>query len=375
MIWADSTRPKPIDWHPSFRLKDKIPFGLYIFNEESPKLFDNQTINKFESSPYELFNPLIYTEDTNYPEGTIMSIGNEIEYDNESLNELLNFVDSGNKLFVSANSISKNLLDTLKIKTDYFTDYNSISTNKLINQKQNFAFKKEGNTTYFKNINTNATRILGTLKFNNYELPNYVVVNFGDGKIYLHLQPLAFTNYYMLKNNSNYTASVCSVIDTKNIYWHIENIGKSTISDSPLRFILNQPPLYAAWLLLLFSYVLFILFNAKRRQRPIPIIQPVINTTIDFAKTIGNLYYLEKNHKNIAEKKIIYFLEKLRHDYFIDTRELNETFINRVCIKTGNDKALVQKLVFLIQTIKNASSINEKQLIELNQTIENLNIK
>ena len=53
------------------------------------------------------------------------------------------------------------------------------------------------------------------------------------------------------------------------------------------------------------------IFNAKRRQRVVPIINPLPNTTLDFTKTIGNLYYQEGNHQNIVDKKIIYFLEKI----------------------------------------------------------------
>ena len=46
IIYVDATQPKPINWTPSYALNDKIPFGLYVFGEESETLFKNQKINR-----------------------------------------------------------------------------------------------------------------------------------------------------------------------------------------------------------------------------------------------------------------------------------------------------------------------------------------
>ena len=34
IVVIDSNRPKPIDWTPTFSLKDKIPYGMYVFDKE-----------------------------------------------------------------------------------------------------------------------------------------------------------------------------------------------------------------------------------------------------------------------------------------------------------------------------------------------------
>ena len=115
-------------------------------------------------------------------------------------------------------------------------------------------------------------------------------------------------------------------------------------------------------------------FNAKRRQRVIPIKEPLKNTTIDFTKTIGNLYYQEKDHQNIAEKKIIFFLEKIRNEYYIDTFNLDEAFINRVHQKTGRTKKDIEDVVFKIKKIRNQSNTTEKELITFNELLEKLNL-
>ena len=141
-----------------------------------------------------------------------------------------------------------------------------------------------------------------------------------------------------------------------------------------MRYLLSQPALKWAWFLAWIAFVIFMIFNAKRRQRVIPIIEPLKNTTIDFTKTIGNLYYQEKDHQNIAEKKIIFFLEKIRNEYYIDTFNLDETFINRVNQKTGRPKKDIENVVIMIKKIRNQSITTENELITFNELLEKLNL-
>jgi len=117
---------------------------------------------------------------------------------------------------------------------------------------------------------------------------------------------------------------------------------------------------------------IFMIFNAKRRQRIIPIKVPLQNTTVDFTKTIGNLYLQEGNHHIIIDKKIIYFLEKIRTDYLIDTFHLDETFINRLHQKTGKDKADIENIVRLIKRHRNNLPSTEKDVIEISKAIDKL---
>ena len=45
-IYIDAIRPKPIDWKPSYDLRDKIPFGLYVFDKESSTILSSNKIKK-----------------------------------------------------------------------------------------------------------------------------------------------------------------------------------------------------------------------------------------------------------------------------------------------------------------------------------------
>ena len=80
---------------------------------------------------------------------------------------------------------------------------------------------------------------------------NYIVVEYGKGKIFLHSLPEAFSNYYMLKNNGQYAADVLSYIDADKIYWdEYLKTGRKVVT-SPMRFVLNQKPLTWAYYVLM----------------------------------------------------------------------------------------------------------------------------
>lgn len=375
IILVDANRPKPINWTPTFSLNDKTPFGLYVFNEEVETLFSNQKIRKFGVSPYEFLDDNYDYENDNYAiSGTMLYIEDNFSIDDESLEELLFFVEKGNQAFLSSSQFPALLRDTLHFKIDY--QYNYADSLKLkVKHKEkypNYYYSKGYDNIYFSEIDSTNTIVLGTQKgITNENSTNYIRVPFGEGYFYLHLQPIVFTNYYLLKNNYTYAEDVLSYLPSKdNVFWKIKRYDNEQLSQSPMRYFLSQPALRWAWYLALITVVVFMFFNAKRRQRTIPIITPLRNTTIDFTKTIGNLYYQEKDYMNIIDKKIIYFLEKVRNDYYIDTFILDDTFINRLHQKSGKSKVEVTTLIKFIKKLRNQSTATEKDVIELNHLIE-----
>ena len=70
------------------------------------------------------------------------------------------------------------------------------------------------------------------------------------------------------------------------------------------------------------------------------------------------------------EKKIQYFLEFIRTNYYLDTNQFSPGFIDKLATKSSNTtettKALVDYLVFL----KSKTNHTEQELIELNKKIE-----
>lgn len=382
ILMADRNRPKPIDWRPTYSVNDKIPFGLYVFDKEVKGLLKNQKIERVSAiTPYEFLDSK-YDSDSlveNYKiKGTFFNISEFESIDDQSIKEILYFVSHGNNAFLSMKTFPQALLDTLKIdfRTDFqYTDNTSIwLANKNVSTKKYHLVEGMGDY-YFSKIDTLNTVVLGYQGNKpNQKRVNFIKVPYLNGYFYLHTQPAAFTNFHLLKSDHyQYAEKVLSYIPKGDVFWYTKGQNSETISDSPLRYILSQPALKWAWYLFLIGMLIFILFNVKRKQRIVPILKPLPNLTVDFTKTIGNLYYQEGDHDNIIDKKIIYFLERVRNEYLIDTTKLDDVFIKKLHHKSGKDENDIRDLVFLInEHRKSYHGSLEEDLIRINNAIEKI---
>ena len=66
---------------------------------------------------------------------------------------------------------------------------------------------------YFSKLDSSITTVLGYQKFDSIKRINFVKIAHGFGTIYLHLQPIVFTNYHLLKkDNHKYASAVFSYL-------------------------------------------------------------------------------------------------------------------------------------------------------------------
>ena len=376
--FIDSPDPKPIDWTPSYDIKDRNPLGLYVFSQEIKALLKESKIEKIKQTPYEFFTES-YNYDTINPgytkKGTFLYIDEFSSLDEESVNQMLYYVSYGNKAFISAKDFPKNLLDSLSLdQTSEFNRkgdiYNGIYNKNLGNSE--YKIKEDVTLGYFTKMDYDYTTALGYIRQDTAKV-NFLKVNYYNGEIYLHKQPAAFTNFHLLKDNHyEYAEKVLSYIPEGNVYWYTKG-QQGDDSSSSLKYFLSQPAFRAAWYIFLIGMLFFMIFNAKRKQRIVPIIKPLPNTTIDFVKTIGNLYHQEGSHDNIIDKKIIYFLEKIRNEYLMDTSKLDDQFIRKLHQKSGKDIQVIEKAVFLINAYRRSPQTSiEADLIQISNAIENV---
>ncbi|MEY8848424.1 DUF4350 domain-containing protein [Psychroserpens sp. XS_ASV72] len=375
IIIVEFSTPPPINWQRTYNETHKIPYGTFVFYEELDQLFPESKVQEIRATPYEYFDDYYSWEDTTYlTTGTYMVIDEFPEIDNTSAQELMDFASFGNDIFMSSNYFPENLMDSLGIETqnDYsFSGKAELSFTNPTFANDSITIEKGLSNIYFSKIDTFYTTVLGYQKFADSSYVNYIKTSWGKGYFYLHLQPIAFTNYHLLKkDNKKYASSVMSYLSDDTIYFDSRNKSRKNLSNSPLRFILSQPALRWAWYLVLLTTVIFMIFNAKRRQRIVKVITPLRNTTVEFTKTIGNLYYETKDHDNLVDKKITYFLEYIRRVYYLDTQVLDEKFIKNLTLKSGKDQSDIKKLINQIAFLKSKTSCNEGDLLRLNKAIE-----
>jgi len=379
VMWADYNRPKPIDWNPTYAVHHKKPFGLFVLNNEIEKLTAPENVERFSKSAYEYLDAFYEYDDSlsiGYTNrGNFLLIDNYTDTDESSWEEVLYYVSYGNNAILSLEYIPEIIQDSLKIETQRkgFKLNDSMEFSFENGNKKYGYFSKGIGTSHFKKWNKATTTVLGHQYNGQERMPNFIKVNYGDGAFYLHTQPIVFTNFYLLKQPQyRYVEDLFRQLPKAPIHWSQYQQTRSQLSDSPLRFWMSQPGLKNAWYLFLFGMLIFMIFNAKRRQRVVPIITPLTNTTLDFVKTIGNLYFREGDHHTLMEKKIIYFLERLRNDYMMDTRELNEVFIKKLHLKTNKPLEHIQEVVRLIQQHRQRTVSTDKDLYALNKAIEKI---
>ena len=360
------SEPEEIDWNESFSKNDKIPYGGYIIYDIAGELFGDEEIGLTEFPIYNILKENYYYN-TNY-----IFINSYFSPDILDTEYLLNFVAEGNQVFISAFSIYGSLADTLHINT-YRTFLSEDSTN--INftlsetiSKNGFLFEKGNFESYFSEYDTSLAQVLGTNDDGN---TNFIRIKYGNGDIFLNTVPLAFTNYHLLySGNEQYVYKVLSHLPAQKTLWDEYYKVGNKYSASALQYILSQESLKWAYYLLLSSIVLFIFFYGRRRQRIIPLIEPLKNTTLEFVHTVGNLYYQQKDYKNIAEKKISYFLDYIRNRYFIKTSSFDENIICNISEKSSVSKGKVKSIFQEIEKIKSSKIISEEELIDINYQIE-----
>lgn len=378
IIVADSNKPIPVDWSPTYGIKDKIPYGLYVLDAELPKILKNNNIKKLNVSFYEYLESNKFAGNRDFKfKGTLLSISNNHNIDNESAADILKFVGQKNNAFLSMDNFPQMILDSLKIDIrnqgqEKDSTFNFLANSKLDTAKYNFS--KVSGTTYFSKIDTLNTTVLGYQKGDSTRI-NFIKQKYKSGYFFLHSQPAAFTNYSLLKKNNNqYAASVLSYLPNQPIYWNLKDQNGSEVSQFPLRYIFSQPALKAAWFIFLGGMLVFMIFNAKRRQRIVPILKPESNSTVDFVKTIGSLYFQEGDHDNLIQKKIIYFLDAVRKKFMLDTSVLDDNFVKKLHQKSGKSIADIQIVIFKIKSFQiNDHKSSENDLIELNSAVEKLN--
>jgi hypothetical protein len=384
-------KPKPTDWTPTFSNKDKIPYGCELLYKVLPDVFPNQKISD-EKVP--IFSKKIDVKLP--PKSNYLYVFRYFRADSLSLIKLLNYVQKGNSVFIASENFF-GLDDTLHFQTSYVQDLalnDSVSinfTNTTIRKSIDYKYQKQAADTYFEikdsTKNRNHFTVLGK---NSKGFPNFIQVNFGKGTFFLNTVPMAFTNFHMVKNdNSDYVFKALSYLPEQPIFWdeyvNVMSIGKSARStsksreakgeedteESPFKFIVSQPALKWAYFITLSALLIYLIFEGKRRQRIIPIMETPKNTSLQFVETIGSLYYHQKDHKAIAEKKITHLLAYIRTKFYLKTTEIDQEFRSDLSNKSGISPREINDLFDYISFVQNNDYIAENQLITMNEQIEN----
>ena len=356
LVLIEYVAPKPVDWAFTLMRRDKIPYGTYVLNALLDDIFPNQTVTHSRSTLYEL-------DSESLSDANLLVLATQFSSDSLDARVLLHHAERGGHALIAANFYYGVLADTLNLDVDtrVLPSLSDTSPNDSLPEQPY-------DQTYFTSYDTARTTVLA---YDEDDHPILLRARWGEGALILSSTPYHFTNYHLLREGAaSITARTLSFLPVRDVYWTEYYQTGRMEATTPLRYVLSQPPLRWALYLILAGLILFMLLESKRKQRAIPVVNPLTNTTLEFVDTISNLFLRTRDHRNIAQKRIRYFLEALRTRYRLDTSTVDEAFKHRLQHKSGREETEVDALLSSIRHAQQQDTLSAEELVQLSQRID-----
>tara|TARA_R110000868_G_scaffold89803_5_gene249762 strand:- start:1816 stop:3024 length:1209 start_codon:yes stop_codon:yes gene_type:complete len=380
IFFLEYNKKKELNWFPSYVMHHKIPYGTMVFRDVMSEKITN--LKEIERPPFEFLKT---NEDST---STYLFVNNNVAFQEAELDELLNWTSKGNTLFIASTSFEKKLLDTLHLKTESLYGATGLEHEfhyKLVNPnlklKNAYTFEKDYYSIYFSALDTLQTKVIGQVSNSSDSdstyFTNSIQQPFGKGKIILTAFPVAFTNYFILKNNNkDYTAGLLAYLDNEHsIYADTYYKSGKKFYTSPMYIFLNTKELKWAYYIILIGTFMYVIFEGKRKQRAVPVVVPLKNQTLAFTRTIADMYLERGESKEIAMHKIDYFLDYIRSHFYMNTQNEDSEFYQNLASRSHHSYEEIETLFRQLKNLKNKASITNEELINLNSSIEKFKAK
>ena len=343
-IWNDDA----FDTEVEEEITEEVAISDSLFSIEFPILKEIEALKNEYDFPYQ-------------DKSNVIIIG-EPNTNDAFVENLLLHVSAGNGLFIASEDF------------DFLEKYIPIQTNNendsldLYVGNHKYPFIKGENGTFFSGFQYPDRYVLAK---NSNKEPVLLKFPFGDGFIVLSTTPVAFTNYYLLRKETQpFIEFAFNELQNEDTYWseHSLRMGVSH-EESKLDYLKKQPPLWWAFNLALYTMIVFMLFALKRRQRLIPILDLPQNSTVEYIRIMAQLHIQNGNNRLLFQKKLNYFLEYVRKKYHLDTANLDGEFIDKLILVSQKDPNRVRFLFNLIREIKTKTEVSNEDLITVHKSI------
>lgn len=377
-VFYELQKPKQLNWTSTYHANHSIPFGALATHDLMKDLFDDQALTSAYKTVYELVN-----EDS--IQDNLLIIADGVGMDPNDVNALLKYVNGGGTAMISARNFGGDLLDTLgfaiTVKDETLAyDFEAIQaalTGEALEtvslkfgdeESRVYPFSTIATMSYFSSVEEDNFDILAV---NEADQPVLMAYKGTKGNLYLSTMPLAFTNYFVLgEETAEFTSNLMSLFpkDTPLLHNEYYQLGRLE-AQTPLRVVLSNPSLKWAFFILSFTLLIFIFFESKRRQRIIPLITPLKNMSIEFVETLGRLYYRQSDHRKLAAKRVNYWKDFVRGHYNLRTDHFDERFAQGLANKSGQSLKSINVLLEFIKRVEAGVAINQGELMQIEKQL------
>lgn len=355
----------------TYEYKDKGPYGGYVAFNWLHELWKDQkpaVITRPFASAY------THNADLKNQGNVYIIVANRSFTDAADVRAMSSFISDGNTLVLAVAQPDSLLQATFGFEVgqrDFQLFRDSASIQKFLSPRlgadTTFAYNGFYSANYFTAVDTAVTTILGT---NRSDDPNFITITRGNGHLLVLLNPLMLTNYFLLHKDNrkaleNITTYVPNYVPESRIFWD-EFYKKQTEprqgDESEWSVLMRYKAMrWALWLTLLLALI-YVAFESKRRQRIIPEILPLKNTSAEFVITLGKLYYQHHDNKNLAGKMVQHLMEYIRTRYYLNTQHLSEEFVEHLSGKSGYPLDRTRELIQYVALTRTQSQLSDEQL-------------
>ncbi|MFC7525760.1 DUF4350 domain-containing protein [Parapedobacter sp. GCM10030251] len=367
-LYLQYRKPAPVNWTQTYARTDKIPYGTHILYHEFSTLFDGVAIRPYRKRMYNTLEELGSEADA------YVAIAPELDIDETDYQKLLAYVKSGNDLFIAAHTFGSLLGDSLKLRIQGHLSWgDSVSTANFANPKLHsetgYRFDKRITGGHFSGFDTSRTTVLATNGNGEAIFLRYPI---GDGRLYAMASPDYFTNYALLSpDGAAFASKALSYLNPQQeVIWDDFQAMGDRIQQSPMHVFLTDEHLRPAYLIALFSLVAFVGYGIKRRQRAIPVLEPLKNTSIEFAQVVSSVYFQRRDNRDILAKQYRYFLEHVRTAYRLNTQEVDENFMQYLSQRSGVDVSVLLDILGGMNDLQRGGAIDDRALVSYHRHLE-----
>lgn len=413
-LWMGQRNKDKFKWDETYDEKSQQPYGTHIIHEILRGYLPTAKLEDLKKKVAES----LPTDGEGITTANYVFVGDGFFTDTADLDKLMLFVHNGGRAFISTNAVPKYFLkrvtysvcDTVVDQEEddelFLGNYHSFSSTyhdtattnfkhpQLVENKSfsySFLYKNEPMRYSWSYIDTldaeyrpshcseNSSTIAPIGIVDSGKI-NFLKISYGDGAIFLHTTPIAFSNIELLDSSHvRYAEKALSHLQNGVIYWDTKSrVSRDVINnmngnmkfnkESPLKYILAQPALRWAWFLFLGLIAAYMFFVAKRRQRIIPVLEEKTNTSLQFIQTIGGMYFRQNEQVSICDMKMKQFQTFVRERYKLLSRTMDDEFVKTLAMKSGISDSDVRGITLFEKRIAH-NDITEDVMIEFHHQL------
>lgn len=398
LFYLNTKDKNKYNWIETYAYDSDEPYGTDILfdflkdydDDEKIELIEKQSISSF----LEAKDAAEIQENNTY-----IIIGNRLEFVARDYESLYDFMLAGNTVMIVSEDVDNLLLEKINRECApdnygsnsslYLNTMSSFSTkvdfeNESLKNRKGYTFfyefggKRYNHSYAYFGSNFCRAQTYETLSTIRPNKVNYIKIAVGNGALLLHSNPIFFSNRHLIRADGyEHIGKVLSYLPQGNIYWDKQNkpikIKKPAMEgnedDTPFTYILKQKSFRWAFYLIYFAVGLFLIFNLFRKQKQIPVLFQNKNTSLEFIKNVGTLYYENKDNKQLAEKIMRHFMNEVRLKYFINEKT-PELVVKKLAQKTKVEEAIIQNIFNGYKIIENKVELSDEGLINFYLKIE-----